>query len=143
MPTPIVSGIYHKGNLALAKGEINRLNDTIQVIFLSNAHTINASTHELISDVVAHEVAEISRQTLSGKTIDNSGSSNIVKFDGLDINIQGVTGNFKHVILAKFDTADNNSNSKLLAYWTFADQALLNQDININFNVNGIITEEV
>jgi hypothetical protein len=142
MATPTASGIYHKGNLALAKGEIDRLNDTLQIIFLSSAHTINASTHELISDVVAHEVGTIARQTLGTKTITNS-TSNIAKFDAADIALTGITGDFKHIVLAKFDTADNNANSKLIAYWTFADQSAVNQDININFNASGIITETV
>lgn len=142
MANPIASGIYHKGNLAMARGEIDRLNDTIQVIFLSNAHTIDAVNHNIINDVVAHEVGTIARQTLGTKTITNS-TSNVAVFDGDDIALTGITGDFKHIVLAKFDTADSNANSKLLAYWTFADQSANNQDININFNANGIITETV
>jgi len=142
MANPIASGIYHKGNLAMARNEINRLTDTIQVIFLSNAHTIDAINDDIINDVVDHEVGTIARQTLGSKTITNT-TSNVAVFDGADISLVGITGDFKHIVIAKFDTADSNANSKLLAYWTFEDQSANNQDININFNINGIITETV
>jgi len=143
MPTPTASGIYHKGNLALAKGEISRLSNTLQIIFLDTTHVIDAVNDDIINDIVSGEVGTIARQTLTGKTLDNSTASNVAKFDGSNIALTGITGDFKHIVLAKFDTADNNANSKLIAYWTFADQSASNQDININFAATGITTETV
>lgn len=136
MATPTASGFYYKGNEKLAKGLIDRVNDDLRIMFLSDAHVIDL-TDEFVSDVVANESAGSTRQALAGEAI--TSALNVATFDANDIALSSQTFDFEHIVLYKYNASD--SAADLIAYWTFTPQSASAQDININWNANGITTD--
>lgn len=136
MATPTASGFYHKGNEKLLKGEIDLVNDDIRILFLSDAHVIDL-TDEFVSEVVANESSGSTRQALAGEAI--TSTTNVAKFDANDIALTSETFDFEHIVMYKYNVAD--SAADLIAYWTFTPQSASAQDININWNAGGIITD--
>lgn len=110
MPVQKVSQ-YEKGQLKLLNGSINWTSDTIRVLLLDTAHTVNLATHEFIADVVANEISDTdyNRLTdLTSRAVAQVGSNVEYDSDAASFGTT-VTISARYLVVAKWITNDADS----------------------------------
>ena len=101
--------LFDKARQRFLEAQINWLTDTIKVLLVStSAYTVNASTHEFLSDISGS--ARIAGPvTLTGKSTAGGAA------DGADVTFTAVTGGAIGSIVIYIDT-ETEATSPLLAY---------------------------
>lgn len=101
--------LFDKARQRFLEAQINWLTDTIKVLLVSTtAYTVNASTHEFLSDISGS--ARIAGPiTLTGKSTAGGAA------DGADVTFPAVTGGAIGAIVIYSDTG-TESTSPLIAY---------------------------
>lgn len=121
---------YGKGAIAA----INWTSDTIKVRLTNTAPDQDA--HQFLSDAGS---AVGTDQTLGSKTATYNSGTNTVTFDAADSTWTALTGTFRYAIVYK-DTG-TASTSPLIAYSDFGSQSPSAQDVTINWDAAGILTD--
>lgn len=132
---------YQKGLLAIANGTVDWAGDTIKAMLLTSSYTPNASVDDVLSDIVANEVADVgyARLTLASKTL--AIASGKVRFDAADLDFgNAVTITAKYLVL--FQDTGSAATSKLLWYCDLnsggGSVSSTSADFDIAFSASGI-----
>ncbi|WP_151803698.1 hypothetical protein [Acinetobacter bereziniae] len=101
--------LFDKARQRFLEGQINWLTDTVKVLLVSTtAYTVNASTHEFLSDISGS--ARIAGPvTLTGKSTAGGAA------DGADVTFTAVTGGAIGAIVIYIDSG-SEATSPLIAY---------------------------
>lgn len=123
-------------------GDIDLVNDTIKVMFLTSSHTTNVDTQEYISDVSTNEVSASGTYsaggvTLASKTSTQDNTNNKGVFDCADISVTGFTGSVR--TLCYYKSTGTPSTSPIIAFETFdADQTATSGTWAYTVNTSGL-----
>ena len=135
----MASFVYHSAKEKIADGSILLDSHTFKIMLLDATHTSDQANHGVKADIVADEITG-SGYTAGGETIVNtavSRSGATVKFDGDDVQITGLSPDFRYAVVYDDDDASD-------ALVCLLDPGSLQEPggstVNLAFNANGIFT---
>lgn len=125
----MANALYSLGKQKLLEGGIAWLTDDIKAMLVDVAdYTVNLTTDEFVSDVIATPAAEVARSgNLSGKT------STLGVADSDDVTFSSVSGDVSEALVLFQDTG-NDATSPLIAYIDTATGLPVTPDGN-NINI--------
>lgn len=133
---------YVQGLVELAKGNIDLLNDTINVLLVAPTYTLDQSAHNYVSDVNSDEVtnntgAGYERKTLSNVSVNRDNGNNRVYVDADDVTYSAVDTNEDINAAILFKQVTDDSDSPLIAHLEASDLVANGSDMLLEINANG------
>lgn len=138
--------IYNSFIEEKAKGNIDWINDDLQVILMKNTYTPN-KTHEVYADVITHEITPGGAYSTGGKNIDTGAGrtvtvdGNKIVYDGDDVEWTSSIISAYYAIIYKY--TGTPSTGILVACFDFGGvKTTSNETFKVEWSAFGIITEE-
>lgn len=128
--------LFNEALTSIGKGEIDYLNDTIVVLLLTDAPSIDDDT--FISDLTGElSGGGYSRQTLTSKTITTDDTNDRAIFDAADAQWTSLTGTFRYIVVAQSTGSDSTSRC-IVTIDTGSNQAIDNGTYDITWPASGV-----
>lgn len=127
-----MSTMYVYGKQALLSGQLSLVSDTVNVSLLKSDYT-PAQTEQVWSDISAHlATASTATVALANKAVTPDTTSGMCVFNADDVTFTGVNDTVGGV--AVYESAGT-----LIAYFGFSPLTLSGGDLQISWNVTGIL----
>ncbi|MCW5874161.1 MAG: hypothetical protein KIS88_05895 [Anaerolineales bacterium] len=135
------SFIYNAGKLALLKGEVQPLADTLRAALVTEEYVADKDAHEVLADI-SHEVTG-GGYTSGGKALasvslaqDNANDRAAILAD----NVVWPVGAFTARAAVLYKDTGNPATSPLLAYMNFGgDHTVSGEDFNLEWSPEGVL----
>lgn len=127
--------LYPLGYIRIHNQSMDFLTATIQAIPLLATYTYSA-THEFVSDVVASEVAGTTRQTVTGKSITDSGTG--ILYNCANQVFPTPTSGQSIGWVALYEFITNDAGSRLLYLMDPTNITSNGEDVTNNINASGL-----
>lgn len=130
---------YTAGLKAVMEGSVNLLSDTVNVALVKGTYSPSKSHASFAASVASHEASGAGYTAggveLTGKSV--GAQSNKVTFDAADTVFNGLTADFRYVVIYSGDT--------LLGYMDLGAQSIQNKNLTIKweYSVEDPITGEI
>ena len=135
------SFIYNAGKLALLKGQVQPLADTLRAALVTDAYVADKDAHQFYADI-SHEVTGTG-YTAGGKALttvsltqDNANARAALLAD----NVVWPVGAFTARAAVRYKDSGSPATSPLLAYMNFGgDHMVSGEDFNLEWSPEGVI----
>lgn len=119
----MANGVFNRGKYDVLRGNVNLTSDTLKIMLVGAAYSLNIDTHQFYSDVSANEVASgagytTGGATLANKTFSQDNANDLAYADCDDPTWAAATFTAYGAIVYK--STGTGSTSPLIAYYDFA-----------------------
>ena len=141
------------GGTAVPEGPMDLLADTIKIMLMLNAYSINIDTNQDVADIIVSEISNSSvtgyvargdASPLASKTVTLVTGSDQAEFDALDLVYSsignGTNATFNQiVVIRERTTAPVDADTLLIAHTTVSATTTNGGDITLVFNAAGLL----